>query len=276
MTHIFISYSRKDSDIMQRVHSGIAAAGLEVWTDEKLTPGTQSWKNAIERAIEEAACLVVLLSPDSKQSDSVEREIEYAGMHDLAVLPILIRGDKRASVPLELATTQWLDLRTDFDAGMQELLAALRSHLGLMAPTVTSSDEEQTELSAKASELKQQFAKAVEESKWNAVIELGAHLLEELPDDMDVRLTLARVYWQYGGSLQIEDGAFEDNPYKQTMALFYFDKAIMLDPDQADYYFSRGMLHKRMGDFEAAIADFQRAAKMGHARASSQLSRSKR
>jgi len=45
MSHdIFISYSRRDTERMQQIRDGLRAAGLTMWTDEGIEPGTQSWK----------------------------------------------------------------------------------------------------------------------------------------------------------------------------------------------------------------------------------------
>jgi hypothetical protein len=51
MQYVFISYSHRDSDIMQVVRDRLRAAGFNVWTDENLQPGTPSWTRAIESAL---------------------------------------------------------------------------------------------------------------------------------------------------------------------------------------------------------------------------------
>lgn len=129
MTHIFLSYSRRDTDAMQRVRDTLRAAGLDVWTDERLTPGTPSWRNAIETAIEGAGAVVVLMSPDSKRSEWVERELSYAAACQVQVFPVLVKGDARRSVPFELSNAQWVDVRRDDGPLTRQLIPALRRHL---------------------------------------------------------------------------------------------------------------------------------------------------
>ena len=46
MATIFLSYSREDSKVMQQVKEALQDAGVSVWTDEKLTPGTPDWQIA--------------------------------------------------------------------------------------------------------------------------------------------------------------------------------------------------------------------------------------
>ena len=116
--HVFISYSRHDSDLMARIRDDLRAADLLVWTDDSLTPGTDSWKNAIENAIQNAGSVVVLMSPDSKQSIWVEREMDYARACKVPIIPVLARGENEVSaIPFELINAQRVDLREDYALG---------------------------------------------------------------------------------------------------------------------------------------------------------------
>ncbi len=126
--HAFLSYSHHDVTIMRRVRDGLADAGLNVWTDESLTPGTPSWKNTIEEVIQNTMTLVVLLSPDAKHSDWIEKEIEYAQACNVTIVPVLVRGiDEISAVPFELINVQRLDFRQNFDDGIQHLIDTIKS-----------------------------------------------------------------------------------------------------------------------------------------------------
>jgi serine/threonine protein kinase len=127
--HIFLSYSRDDSAFMQHLRDYLLAQDFEVWTDEQLAPGTPVWEVAIGNAIEKASALIVVLSPDAKESTWVTRELSYAEDHGITIYPILLRGSEKTAVPFRLVSTQRIDARTDFDAAMQQLVTALRDHL---------------------------------------------------------------------------------------------------------------------------------------------------
>jgi len=127
--HIFLSYSRADDDLMGRVRDDLAGEGFKIWTDANLTPGTPSWKDGIEQAIEGASCLVVILSPDSKQSEWVKRELDYALAYGLPIFPLLARGDERSAVPFALISTQRIDLREQYAPGLQNLMAVIRQQI---------------------------------------------------------------------------------------------------------------------------------------------------
>jgi hypothetical protein len=128
---VFISYSRKDDAAMQRVVSYLRKQGINVWVDnEKLTPGTSTWKKAVEKAIKESAAVVVFLSPDAYNSTWVEREISFAESHDIRIFPVLIRGNEKDAIPITLVNHQRIDLRLNEEFGLNVLRTALSSYLG--------------------------------------------------------------------------------------------------------------------------------------------------
>ena len=132
--HFFLSYSREDAHLQQRVITGLRARGLDVWVDiENLIPGSPAWEREIERSIRAAAGVIVLLSPDSNNSEWVRREISFAEQNSKRIFPVLIRGDEDDSIPLRLSNHQRADLRRDFETGLDELANALRDFLGWTA-----------------------------------------------------------------------------------------------------------------------------------------------
>lgn len=127
--HIFISYSRADRALMERVRAALEQAGIGVWTDQGLVPGEESWKNAIEVAIRDSLGVVVILSPQSNRSQWVERELGFAMLHRVRIFPVLAAGEPGEALPIELVNAQWLDLRdqSNFEAQVQVLVRAIRS-----------------------------------------------------------------------------------------------------------------------------------------------------
>jgi hypothetical protein len=119
--HVFLSYSRRDADLMRRLRDDLRAARLPVWTDEAIEPGTPAWFREVEAAIEKAFCLVVVLSPDAKSSEWVGKEIEYGQMLRKTILPVLGRGEVVGSIPFALAGAQFVDLTKDYMAGIRNL-----------------------------------------------------------------------------------------------------------------------------------------------------------
>ena len=126
---IFISYSRKDTDVMKQVKTALKKAGFSLWTDEALTPGTFDWEVAIEENIAKSDALVVILSPDAKKSAWVRREISYAENNDKHIYPILWRGDVNSSIPISLIRYQFVDIRDNLDSGINRIVETITGQL---------------------------------------------------------------------------------------------------------------------------------------------------
>lgn len=128
---VFLSYSRKDADMMHRIHASLLGAGLSVWTDEGIKAGTDLWINSIETAIEQAKCVLVLLSPDAKASVWVKKELRYANIQGKKTFSVLVEGDSKTAIPFELIGSQFVDIRTNYDAVAKKLLPDICSYLGI-------------------------------------------------------------------------------------------------------------------------------------------------
>lgn len=134
--HVFLSYSRRDTDVMRKTRDVLRAAQIPVWTDESIAVGTPLWTEALEKAIENAGCVLVLLSPDAKQSSWVKRELEYASALNIPITPVLARGTEAESVPFRLIGSQYLDVTAQFDERVATMIATVRGQLqGEAAPS---------------------------------------------------------------------------------------------------------------------------------------------
>lgn len=136
----FMSYSREDTVKQRRILRELRERGVNVWVDvENLTPGTPTWEREIEKAIREATGIVVLLSPESNNSEWVRREISFGEQHRKRIFPVLIEGDDDTSTPLRLSNHQRVDLRTQFESGLDELALALKEYVTVKQEIATQS-----------------------------------------------------------------------------------------------------------------------------------------
>lgn len=120
---VFLSYSRKDTDTMQRIYQTLQEEGLRIWIDANLMdvdPSKPEWKDAIEKGIEASRSVVVILSPDAKQSDWVKRELDYAYAQHKPIFPVLVRGTQQDAVPFLLVSHQ----RAENNNGETKMMAA--------------------------------------------------------------------------------------------------------------------------------------------------------
>ena len=130
--YFFVSYSREDTVKQRRIVKELRQRGINIWVDiENLTPGAPTWEREIEKAIRGATGIIVLLSPESNNSEWVRREISFGEQHRKRIFPVLIEGEEDTSTPLRLANHQRVDLRTKFEDGLDELANAIKDYTGV-------------------------------------------------------------------------------------------------------------------------------------------------
>ena len=127
-THVFISYSHEDADIVDRFKAVLVDAGTVIWLDhEQLKPGTPDWQDAVWKGILQATHVIYAASPTAARSPFVIHEIEIARGEGKEVLPFWIRGEKwYQSTPFGWILAHYTDGRgANYNAGLAELLKAL-------------------------------------------------------------------------------------------------------------------------------------------------------
>src|SRR5512134_2971636 len=89
MQKLFISYSRKDIDFVRKLAGDLEKADYDVWWDITDLRGGDEWVTRIASAIEASESVIVVLSPNSIQSEWVRKEYTQAiGLHK-RIIPIM-------------------------------------------------------------------------------------------------------------------------------------------------------------------------------------------
>lgn len=92
MADVFVSYSRADQDMVQRIVALLEAQGWMVWWDTRLDAG-ESWDITIEREIKAARSVVVVWTPRSVGSEWVREEAHH-GRERGVLVPVLLDLDE--------------------------------------------------------------------------------------------------------------------------------------------------------------------------------------
>jgi len=85
--YIFVSYSHEDSDIVFPGIQRLRDQGFNIWYDEGISPGA-SWREELAESILGCDLFIILVSPQSANSDNCLKEVNYALEHDRPVLAI--------------------------------------------------------------------------------------------------------------------------------------------------------------------------------------------
>jgi WD40 repeat protein len=123
MSHIFISYSRRDLNFAQKIVDALAENELDTWIDWKSIPKGEDWEQEIYRGIEEADAFLFLISPDSVESEMCNKEIAHAVANGKRILPIVVRDTDEKHIHVEISKRNWIFCREkgdNFDKAIEE------------------------------------------------------------------------------------------------------------------------------------------------------------
>jgi hypothetical protein len=110
-TQVFISYSRKDRQIVDKLVEEIKQLGYAVWIDRD-SPGSQRYAAKIVRAIRTSRLVALMCSQNAFQSDHVTREVYLAGDY------------KKPFIAFQLDSTEFPDDLILFVSGFPRVPAA--------------------------------------------------------------------------------------------------------------------------------------------------------
>jgi hypothetical protein len=128
MPRLFISYSRRDSDRIDRLASRLHTGGHTVFVDRENLTGGDLWRDRILEAIDRADVVLVAVSKSSVESAQVRREIEIAQERDTTIVPLMLEKlDDLGKLRHHLSGIHRIDFFKDFEAGIDALLKSLRT-----------------------------------------------------------------------------------------------------------------------------------------------------
>jgi serine/threonine protein kinase len=91
--HLFISYSRRDKTYAGQLFEHLGEGGFTVWIDSNIEYG-DTWFKEIDDAIKSCAAFLLIMTPESYQSEWVQKEILLAKRYKKPIFPLLLEGEE--------------------------------------------------------------------------------------------------------------------------------------------------------------------------------------
>lgn len=100
--HIFLAYSREDWErFVASMTVSLQDAGLNVWVEQYLTPGSPDWRASVDQALQECWLMVIVMSPRSLALNHLKSAYHHFLSHDKPVIPLVY--EPLVTLPMDLA-----------------------------------------------------------------------------------------------------------------------------------------------------------------------------
>jgi len=132
MTQAFTSYSRRDTETVDRIVAKMAEAGISVWIDRADIQAGDTWRVQIVRAIRTSPAFVLMLSPSSAESDNVRKEIDLSQGYERTLFPVMLQKVRPLpdEISYQLAGEQIIDVeKLGVDHAVTQLIETLKDYL---------------------------------------------------------------------------------------------------------------------------------------------------
>jgi WD40 repeat protein len=129
----FISYSRHDAALVDRLAHDLEAKGKHVFIDREGIEKGSLWRERLTRAIRAASSTVFVLTPESAASVECQREIDIAVAENKRLIVVMGRETPPVGLREEIREVNWISFcedakvaRTDsYAVALDELVSAL-------------------------------------------------------------------------------------------------------------------------------------------------------
>ena len=109
MSHVFVSYSKKNKDYVLKLVEKLLDEGFDVWIDNRRLRSSDDWWRSIVEALRDCGAVVVVLTPESDASEWVQLEVTLAMKYKKQRFPIWLSGSMDTPNWAIFARTQYID-----------------------------------------------------------------------------------------------------------------------------------------------------------------------
>ena len=127
MPDVFVSYSRRDSEFVERLANELRERGKDVWVDVEGIRDAEVFPVALRRAIEGSDAFVFIISPDSVRSPFCEQEVAHASELNKRIVPLVLRTVPDEAIPEEIRFRNWIPVGAE--TGADRVISAIDTDL---------------------------------------------------------------------------------------------------------------------------------------------------
>jgi hypothetical protein len=125
MGHVFISYSHKDKEFVDKLVRDLGQLGVSTWVDYLNIHAGQDWQDELQQALRNAEIVLFVASQHSTARPYIASELKEALNISITVIPLIVDDGGAAQLPRMLAGLDSLDFRADYQAALEQLLTRL-------------------------------------------------------------------------------------------------------------------------------------------------------
>lgn len=214
---VFISYSTKESDIANLVHSYLEGNGIHCWIASRNIEGGESFAEQIVLAIRDCCAFVMIASPNSDSSPHVSNELSLALGNKKKIIPLRV-SDYQLSAASEyyLQQAQWIDASKDMNEALRHLIKAVRPTLPETEATASAVSEVIVPAQTKQKKDENEAKDDLPEFSREEIVELLLSKIEKFPYCLKDKATTKDAYTRLKASARIL--------FDQTLSMYYKGK----------------------------------------------------
>jgi hypothetical protein len=125
--YLFISYARKDGDIVYPLIQDLSSRGVATWIDRRILGG-EDWVAELEARLINCAGVLALISPSFVASKYCPREVHFADALNRPIVPVSLTPEIELGRGLKFLLNTMQIINFHQTKSIQDILLSIRKH----------------------------------------------------------------------------------------------------------------------------------------------------